>query len=121
MKIWQCYSGIAAQTWTYTSDHRLQLVCERKKMGSSIATNDAIKADRRSVPQKGEFWWANAIFFVGVHLAACIGMYYRPAWAVPRATLVLGTLAWQLSCFGYVRCFYLRLLLRKRFSCSRAE
>ena len=25
MKIWQCYAGIAAQTWTYTSDHRLQL------------------------------------------------------------------------------------------------
>ena len=25
MKIWQCYSGLAAQTWTYTSSHSLAL------------------------------------------------------------------------------------------------
>ena len=30
LKIWQCYSGIAAQTWTYTSDHRLQLSVNSK-------------------------------------------------------------------------------------------
>lgn len=25
MKIWQCYSGIAAQTWYYTNDQRISL------------------------------------------------------------------------------------------------
>ena len=25
MKIWDCYSGITAQTWYYTDDHRIAL------------------------------------------------------------------------------------------------
>ena len=25
MKIWECYSGLAAQTWYYTDDNRISL------------------------------------------------------------------------------------------------
>lgn len=47
-------------------------------------------------------WWSNAIFFVGVHFAAVIGIYYWPYHEVPRATLVLSVMIWQLADFGYV-------------------
>ncbi|KAL5494752.1 hypothetical protein ACEPAI_213 [Sanghuangporus weigelae] len=83
-------------------------------MGSSMATSDESRPSPRSVPQKGEFWWANAIFFVGVHIAACIGVYYRPAWTVPRATLLLGILTWQLACFA-VTIGYHRLYSHRAF------
>ena len=32
MKIWECYSGLAAQTWYYTADQRISLM----NQGSSI-------------------------------------------------------------------------------------
>ena len=32
MKIWQCYSGLAAQTWYYTGDQRIAL----QKQGASV-------------------------------------------------------------------------------------
>lgn len=50
----------------------------------------------------GKFWWSNAIFFVGTHIAAAVGVYFKPPWAVPRATLLLCLLVYQASCFGCV-------------------
>jgi len=49
-----------------------------------------------------KIWWSNAIFFIAVHVAAVIGMYYKPYYAVPRATLVFSAVLWQLADFGHV-------------------
>ena len=38
MKIWQCYSGLAAQTWYYTDDNRIAL----ENQGTSLAILTAI-------------------------------------------------------------------------------
>ncbi|KAF5312206.1 hypothetical protein D9619_002627 [Psilocybe cf. subviscida] len=68
-----------------------------------------------SKPQKPpQIWWANAIFFVMVHVAAGIGMYYVPPWSIPRATLLLWFLTWQLSDFG-ITIGYHRLYSHKAF------
>src|SRR5690606_1174635 len=53
----------------------------------------------KAVRQK--IWWSNAVFFVGVHVATVIGVYYRPPWLVKPATLVFAFLVWQLADFGY--------------------
>lgn len=51
-------------------------------------------------PPKSKIWWSNSIFFLWVHLAALWGIYYWPPSAVPRATLILSFLVWQLAEFG---------------------
>ncbi|EPQ60464.1 hypothetical protein GLOTRDRAFT_135138 [Gloeophyllum trabeum ATCC 11539] len=50
--------------------------------------------------RRPKVWWSNAVFFVGAHIAALVGIYYRPVYAVPRATLVLAFVLWQLAEFG---------------------
>ncbi|KAF9055874.1 hypothetical protein BJ165DRAFT_1554855 [Panaeolus papilionaceus] len=64
-----------------------------------------------------QIWWANAIFFVFVHIAACVGVYYYPPWATKRATLVLWFFVWQLSDFG-ITIGYHRLYSHKAFRAS---
>jgi len=60
--------------------------------------------EQTSTANKGpKIWWSNGIFFVGVHVAAVVGMYFYPAWKVPRSTLLLFVLVWQLAEFGCVR------------------
>ncbi len=53
-------------------------------------------------PTAPKIWWSNAIFFVSIHIAAFIGAYYFPVYAVHRASLFLAFLVWQLADFGYV-------------------
>ncbi|KAF5385066.1 hypothetical protein D9615_001252 [Tricholomella constricta] len=48
-----------------------------------------------------EIWWSNAFFFLSVHVAAVLGAIYWPPHAVPRATLILSFVVWQLGTFGY--------------------
>ncbi|KAF6766735.1 hypothetical protein DFP72DRAFT_867422 [Ephemerocybe angulata] len=48
-----------------------------------------------------KIWWSNALFFLSIHAAAFVGIYYYPFWAVKRASLVLAFLVWQLADFGY--------------------
>ncbi|PAV22719.1 delta 9-fatty acid desaturase [Pyrrhoderma noxium] len=67
-----------------------------------------------SSPPLGKFWWGNAVLFVGTHIAACIGMYLRPVWVIPRATLLLGILDWQASMFG-ITVGYHRLYSHRAF------
>ena len=49
---------------------------------------------------KPEIWWSNIAFFLGVHLAALTGVYYRPVSTQSSAILYLAFLSWILSCFG---------------------
>ncbi|CCL98134.1 uncharacterized protein FIBRA_00128 [Fibroporia radiculosa] len=44
---------------------------------------------------RSEIWWSNGIFFVLLHVAAAIGVYYYPIYSVPRATLVLSLVLTQ--------------------------
>jgi hypothetical protein len=47
-------------------------------------------------------WWSNTIFFASIHIFAVWGAFYwRPLYAVPKATAVLALLVWQLADFGY--------------------
>ncbi|KAF9454214.1 hypothetical protein P691DRAFT_798462 [Macrolepiota fuliginosa MF-IS2] len=62
-------------------------------------------------------WWSNIAFFVGVHLAAFVGAYYWPIYALPRATIWLAFASWQLSCFG-ITIGYHRLYSHKSFKAS---
>ncbi|EMD32546.1 hypothetical protein CERSUDRAFT_87875 [Gelatoporia subvermispora B] len=59
-------------------------------------------------------WWSNASFFVGVHIAAAIGIYYYPWYSVPRATLWLTLFFWQASSIG-VTVGYHRLYSHRAF------
>lgn len=51
---------------------------------------------------KPKIWWSNIIFFIGVHIAALVGVYRWPVYTQPSATLCLAFISWQLSCFGSV-------------------
>nr|GAT57421.1 stearoyl-CoA desaturase [Mycena chlorophos] len=69
-----------------------EIFCHPPTMAPTAATT------KRASPQ---LWWSNAIFFVGVHVAAIYGaLFWRPYYAVPRATLILAFAIWQLADFG---------------------
>ncbi|KZT08723.1 uncharacterized protein LAESUDRAFT_735865 [Laetiporus sulphureus 93-53] len=45
--------------------------------------------------QNHKIWWSNALFFVAVHVAACVGVYRYPPASVPPATLLLSFTLFQ--------------------------
>ncbi|KAG1754924.1 uncharacterized protein EDB91DRAFT_1042259 [Suillus paluster] len=47
-----------------------------------------------------KIWWSNATFFVSTHIAAVICVYLRPPTTIPRETLLMAFLLWQLADFG---------------------
>ncbi|KIK63589.1 hypothetical protein GYMLUDRAFT_443395 [Collybiopsis luxurians FD-317 M1] len=47
-----------------------------------------------------QIWWSNGFFFISVHLATLIGLFWLPPTAVPYSTLVLAYAMWQLAEFG---------------------
>ena len=49
---------------------------------------------------EGNIWWTNVIFFTAAHIAALLGLWYRPPNMVSRATLVLAAIRWQIGQFG---------------------
>ena len=49
---------------------------------------------------EGKIWWTNVIFFTAAHIAALLGLWYRPPNMVSRATLVLAAVRWQIGQFG---------------------
>lgn len=55
-----------------------------------------------AIPDKGEFWTANAIFFVAMHAIAVAAFWIKPASSLPRATLLMLPLLWQAAVFGCV-------------------
>ncbi|OCH86098.1 hypothetical protein OBBRIDRAFT_260119 [Obba rivulosa] len=59
-------------------------------------------------------WWSNATFFVGVHIAAAIGIYLYPWYSVPRRTLWLTLVLWQASSLG-ITVGYHRLYSHRAF------
>ncbi|KAA1471400.1 hypothetical protein DENSPDRAFT_776372 [Dentipellis sp. KUC8613] len=61
-----------------------------------------------------QIWWANAIFFVGTHLAAAYGIYRRPLSTLSRETALLTFVCWQLACFG-ITIGYHRLYSHRAF------
>ncbi|KAI5122380.1 hypothetical protein M0805_004137 [Coniferiporia weirii] len=65
-------------------------------------------------PPPADIWWSNAFFFIGVHVAACVGAYNRPPWDVPFATLLLAVATWQAACFA-VTIGYHRLYSHRAF------
>ncbi|KAF7302757.1 Stearoyl-CoA desaturase [Mycena chlorophos] len=72
----------------------------------------AATTTKHALPQ---LWWSNAIFFVGVHVAAIYGaLFWRPYYAVPRATLILAFAIWQLADFG-ITIGYHRLYSHRAF------
>ncbi|ESK86954.1 acyl- desaturase [Moniliophthora roreri MCA 2997] len=75
----------------------------------AVAANNSKPATR--------IWWSNAIFFVVVHLAAAIGIYFYPPSGVPRETLVLALVSWQLAELG-ITIGYHRLYSHRAFRAS---
>ncbi|KDN36520.1 hypothetical protein RSAG8_10767, partial [Rhizoctonia solani AG-8 WAC10335] len=73
----------------------------------------------KETPQKAPIWWSNAIFFVSMHLAAVLGLYYYPIWSVPRMTVALCILSWQLASFG-ITIGYHRLWSHRSFTAHRS-
>lgn len=75
-----------------------------------------IKDDSKKnpTPPSGKIWWGNAVLFVSAHIATCIGMYLKPVWNLPRATLLLFILDWQASMFG-ITIGYHRLYSHRAF------
>ncbi|KDQ63229.1 hypothetical protein JAAARDRAFT_53456 [Jaapia argillacea MUCL 33604] len=59
-----------------------------------------IGAPEKEKPPQSKIWWSNSIFFVSAHLAAAIGVLYRPYHLVPLPTLLLVFFTWQAACFG---------------------
>ena len=47
-----------------------------------------------------KIWWSNIIFFLSVHVAAALGIYYKPPSVVPWPTLGLFFFLWQSADFG---------------------
>ncbi|SJL06149.1 uncharacterized protein ARMOST_09485 [Armillaria ostoyae] len=70
-------------------------------------------------PTAPKIWWSNAIFFVSIHIAAFIGVYYFPVYAVHRASLFLAFLVWQLADFG-ITIGYHRLYSHRAFRANTA-
>ena len=50
MKIWQCYSGLAAQTWYLTDDNRIALMNQGLYISHLWGSKMLIRASRRSLP-----------------------------------------------------------------------
>ncbi|KAF8322246.1 hypothetical protein DL93DRAFT_2050887 [Clavulina sp. PMI_390] len=62
--------------------------------------------------------WPNVLFFCGMHAVAVMGVYLRPVWVVPRSTLVLCFVSWQLAVFG-ITIGYHRLYSHRSFTARR--
>ncbi|KAI0050568.1 hypothetical protein FA95DRAFT_1555494 [Auriscalpium vulgare] len=62
-------------------------------------------------------WWSNAVFFLAAHVAAACGLYLRPPSTVPRATLIMTILLWQIASFG-ITIGYHRLYSHRAFRAS---
>ncbi|EKM61593.1 uncharacterized protein PHACADRAFT_156838 [Phanerochaete carnosa HHB-10118-sp] len=73
-----------------------------------------IKESTQRPPGQQQFWWSNAIVFVGTHIAACAGVYYQPLSSTPKATLVLSVVLWQAACLG-ITIGYHRLYSHRSF------
>ncbi|KAK1223610.1 hypothetical protein PQX77_013507 [Marasmius sp. AFHP31] len=77
--------------------------------------------DAASDPQKTRpaerIWWSNAVFFLLVHVAAILGVFWYPPRSVPTKTLVLAILSWQLAEFG-ITIGYHRLYSHRAFRAS---
>ncbi|KAL0071122.1 hypothetical protein AAF712_001680 [Marasmius tenuissimus] len=77
--------------------------------------------DAASDPQKTRpaerIWWSNAVFFLLVHVAAVLGVFWYPPRSVPTKTLVLAVLSWQLAEFG-ITIGYHRLYSHRAFRAS---
>ncbi|KZW00434.1 hypothetical protein EXIGLDRAFT_604374 [Exidia glandulosa HHB12029] len=52
------------------------------------------------VVEKGEFWTANAIFFIAMHIIGLAAFWIKPPSTLPRATLLMLPLLWQAAVFG---------------------
>ncbi|KAI0785365.1 fatty acid desaturase-domain-containing protein [Irpex lacteus] len=63
---------------------------------------------------RSPIWWTNGLLFVAIHVAAAIGVYYRPFGQTCRATLLLAFVLWQAACFG-ITIGYHRLHSHKAF------
>ncbi|KZO96323.1 hypothetical protein CALVIDRAFT_563820 [Calocera viscosa TUFC12733] len=55
----------------------------------------------KSKMQKGDIWWTNATFFVGMHIVGLVGVVWLSPWStLKRQTLWLFFGSWQLASFG---------------------
>ncbi|KAJ7597481.1 hypothetical protein C8J56DRAFT_920193 [Mycena floridula] len=64
-----------------------------------------------------QIWWVNAIFFISVHIASALGVYWFPPQLVAKQSLLLAFLSWQLADFG-VTIGYHRLYSHRAFRAS---
>ncbi|KAF9531903.1 fatty acid desaturase-domain-containing protein [Crepidotus variabilis] len=71
----------------------------------------------KDVGKPPKIWWSNTIFFLSVHIAAAIAVYYFPPWNTQPANLWLWFLTWQLADFG-ITIGYHRLYSHKAFRAS---
>lgn len=71
-------------------------------------------------PQQGDIWWSNAIFFVGMHVLALVGVLRISPYAnLDRRTALVCFLSWQLAQFG-ITLGYHRLWSHKAYTASFA-
>ncbi|KAK2461446.1 hypothetical protein APHAL10511_005909 [Amanita phalloides] len=47
-----------------------------------------------------KIWWNSTLFLLSTHIAALLGLYYRPLNTIPKATLALAAIRWQIAQFG---------------------
>jgi hypothetical protein len=75
----------------------------RNSVVATFARPSILPSPPLKMSTRPKIWWSNAIFFISVHIATVIGLYYKPFYAVDRATLILSLVIWQLADFGLVK------------------
>ena len=69
---------------------------------------DVVASPAAVAPNTGEFWTANAVFFVAMHAIGLASFWVYPPSRLPWQTLFMLPLLWQAAVFGYVHCYSFR-------------
>lgn len=64
-----------------------------------MAEQTATTASNRETPS-AKVWWSNGTFFLGVHIAAALGVWHNPPARTTSQTLWLAVFLWQAASMG---------------------
>ena len=67
---------------------------------TAMDTTPTRASDALAARPAERIWWSNAVFFLLIHVAALLGVFWYPPGSVPITTLLLAVLSWQLAEFG---------------------
>ena len=79
---------------------RTQLMTETRKTTTAAAVAKEATATEKLETPPARIWWSNGAFFVAVHVAAVIGVWYSPPTRTMRQTLWLAVFLWQAASVG---------------------